>query len=560
MAKLAKKKTPPALIVGLSMISVLILIAIFAPIYLSDLANTLSPDTRAQPSAEHWFGTDDLGRDIIARSLVATRLTLIMALSATALSVIAGVLIGSMVWLGPLGLRELVLRVVDSTVAFPSLILALVIAAILGPAALSAVIAIGIAGIPSFARIASNMTAPVATRDFMVTARLLGVPNRKLFSRHLLPNIGGPLLVLVASSFALSLLEISSLSFVGLGVQSPDYDWGRLLNEGLPAIYSQPLQVLAPSFMLIFTGVAVMLTGDGLATRMSPWGEQPRAIKSIKHSTGSLVSSSALVSVRNLFVRTAQQKTLVNGISFDINKGEILGLVGESGSGKSLTAMSLAQLNPDTVSVEAEGMKIGDIDLLASVDKSELAKQVGLVYQDPGTTFNPALRMGTQLTEVLRVHFGLGRKGANEKIIDSLGKMKVKQPYERMHQHAYQLSGGMLQRAIIASSLVTKPRLIIADEPTTALDVTVQAEVLRQLKQINREDGTSILFISHDIGVVQSLCDRVIVMKNGELIEELSGKDLQKGKVSHPYTKALLEATPRLDGSQEKFLRGNHES
>lgn len=546
MAKTLKRKLAPSLIVGLAMAGLLILIAIFAPIFLTDLASNMSPSTRDLPSPEHLFGTDDLGRDIIARSLVATRLTLIMAASATGLSVVLGVLIGSLVWLGPTWLRETVLRIVDSTVAFPSLILALVIAAILGPAAYSAVIAIGVAGIPSFARIASNMTAPVVSRDYIVTARLLGVSNWKIFTRHLLPNIGGPLLVLIASSFALSLLEISSLSFVGLGVQSPQYDWGRLLNEGLPAIYTQPLQVLAPSAMLIFTGVAAMLIGDGLAQRISPWANQPRALKSSRPKTFEIVKASEnLVEIKNLTVTANSGLQLVKGISFEIAEGEILGLVGESGSGKSMTAMSLAQLHSDTVRVEADLMRIGEVDL-RDADKGRLAREIGLVYQDPGTTFNPALRMGTQLTELIRVHMGFSKKKADELMSSSLSNMRIRNPEERMHQHPYQFSGGMLQRAIIASSLVTNPRLIIADEPTTALDVTVQADVLRQLKQINKKDGTAMLFISHDIGVVEALCDQVLVMKNGEIIERLSGAQLKQGKVSHPYTKALLKATPTL--------------
>ena len=548
MTESRKRHVPSSLVWGLGMFAVLVGIAILAPIFMSDAANTLSPESRAEPSADHWFGTDDLGRDIIARTLVATRLTMLMSLGATLLSVVLGVLIGGMVWVGPRWLRETTLRIVDSTVAFPALVLALVIAAILGPAASSAVIAIGVAGIPSFARITSNMVAPVMGRDFMSTSRLLGVPPWQLFARHLLPNIGGPLLVLIASSFALSLLEISSLSFVGLGVQSPDYDWGRLLNEGLPAIYSQPLQVLAPSFMLIFAGVAAMLTGDGLAQKFDPWGNQPAAHRAQKRTiSGNGNATASLVEVKGLRVTAANGTELVRGVDFDIASGEILGLVGESGSGKSMTAMALAQLSPDSVTVEADSMRIGDIDVMSFRNRARLAREIGLVYQDPGTTFNPALRMGTQVTEVARVHMGLSRRKSRQVLVKGLRDMRMRNPESVMQQHPFQLSGGMLQRAIIASSLVTEPRLIIADEPTTALDVTVQADVLRQFKKINDDKGTAILFISHDIAVVQALCDRVLVMKNGEVIERLTGDELAKGKVSHQYTRELLAATPKFD-------------
>lgn len=543
----SRRHVPASLVVGLIMLGVLVLIAILAPIFLSDAANTLTSDTRAMPSAAHPLGTDELGRDILARTLVATRLTMLMSAGATAVAVVAGVVVGGLIWVGPRRLREVILRIIDSTVAFPSLVLALVIAAILGAGAWSAVIAIGVAGIPSFARITSNMTATIAHKDYVSTAKLLGVPGPLVFTRHLLPNIGGPLLVLIASSFALSLLEISSLSFVGLGVQSPDYDWGRLLNEALPAIYSQPAQAFGPSFMLVFAGIAAMLTGDGLAARLDPWLRRPhRAARRPQPPAVASTAPDALVEVRDLTVTAPSGVPLVHGISFEIAPGEIVGLVGESGSGKSMTAMSLAKLQADGVSATAGMLRLGDLDLRAGGHRTRLAKEIGLVYQDPGATFNPALRMGAQLTEVARVHLGMSRRQARQTLVDGLAAMRIRNPEERMGQHPFQFSGGMLQRAIIASSLVTQPRLIIADEPTTALDVTVQAEVLREIKRINREQATAVLFISHDLAVVEQLCDRILVMKDGRIVEHLTAAQLRTREVAEPYTQALLDATPTL--------------
>ncbi|MDF2920334.1 MAG: ATPase component of various ABC-type transport system, containing duplicated ATPase [Microbacterium sp.] len=211
-----------------------------------------------------------------------------------------------------------------------------------------------------------------------------------------------------------------------------------------------------------------------------------------------------------------------------------------------MTAMSLARLQADGVRVDAEVLRLGDLDLLSNKHRSRLAREVGLVYQDPGSTFNPALRMGAQLTEVARVHLGLSRRAARDRLRDGLGEMRIREPRTVMGQHPFQLSGGMLQRATIASSLVTDPALLIADEPTTALDVTVQADVLRQLKRLNRDHGTAVLFISHDIGVVEALCDRVLVMRNGEIVERLTAEQLRRREVEHPYTRTLLAATPTL--------------
>lgn len=545
-----RRTLAPSLIAGLIMGGVLVLVAIVAPIVLGSAAESLGGGSRQGPSAEHVLGTDALGRDVFARSLVATRLTLLMAAGATAISVIFGVLIGGLIWLSPRKFREVVLRIIDATVAFPALVLALVIAAILGAGSGSALIAIGVAGVPAFARLTSNMVAGIAHRDFVTTARLLAVPGFRLFSRHLLPNISGPLLVLTTSSFALALLEIASLSFVGLGVQSPQFDYGQLLSDGLVAIYSQPWQAIAPSIMLIYAGVTAMLIGDGLAQTLDPG---LRAVKRraklvpSRRDTAITPSPDALVEVRDLHVYAPNGTELVKGVGFTIDRGKVLGLVGESGSGKSMTAMAVAGLLADGVRAEAETLRLGDMDLTRRNDPKRLALEIGLVYQDPGTTFNPALRMGVQLAEVARIHMGLGKRAARAQVNNALSRIHVRDTEMRSKQHAFQWSGGMLQRATIAAATLPEPKLIVADEPTTALDVTVQAEVLRQFRRINRERDTAMLFISHDIGVVQELCDEVLVMRSGEIIERLSGQALKNGEVTHPYTQQLLDASPRMD-------------
>ncbi|MDR6989145.1 ABC-type dipeptide/oligopeptide/nickel transport system ATPase component/ABC-type dipeptide/oligopeptide/nickel transport system permease subunit [Paenarthrobacter nitroguajacolicus] len=538
----------PGLIMGLVLMAGIVSTAIFAPMFLSDSAQTLTADARQGPGPEHWMGTDVFGRDILARSLVATRLTLLMSAVATAISVLAGITIGAGVWLAPRRIRETALRLIEAAVAYPSLIFALIIAAILGPGSNTAVIAIGLAGIPGFARLTANLAASVSHRNFVGTARLLGTPMPRLVTRHLLPNMTEPILVMATSAFALSLLEISSLSFVGLGVQSPEYDFGRLLNEGLVSIYSQPLEVVAPSIMLVITGLAAMLIGDGLAAAADPRGGTKNlgTRKKGARPQSTQPDSEALLEVNNLSVETHHGIELVKGISLKIMPGQVVGLVGESGSGKSMTAMAVAGLLPENLHANAHALRLAGLDLLGRTDPKTLATNIGLVFQDPGTTFNPALRMGRQLTEVQRVHLGRNRKTAHAEMVQALDAMAIQNPELRMTQHPHQLSGGMLQRSMIAASTVSEPKLLIADEPTTALDVTVQAEVLRKLRKVNREYGTALLFISHDIGVVQELCDEVLVMHRGHILEQLTGADLKAGRAAHPYTQALIAATPSM--------------
>ena len=213
------------MITGAGLLTALVLIAIIAPQTMRQAAEQLTPNAALGPSAEHWLGTDDFGRDLLARALVATRLTLLMTTAAAAISVISGVVIGLAIWLSGRRVREAALRVLETAVAYPSLIFALVIAAVLEPGLSSAVIAIGIAGIPGFARITANLASSVSNSDYIVTARLLGVSPVRIAARHMLPNMAEPLLILSATVFALSLVEISALSFIGLGVQSPEYDF-----------------------------------------------------------------------------------------------------------------------------------------------------------------------------------------------------------------------------------------------------------------------------------------------------------------------------------------------
>ncbi|MFE7764740.1 dipeptide/oligopeptide/nickel ABC transporter permease/ATP-binding protein [Streptomyces sp. NPDC057438] len=545
----------PSLVAGAVILGLLVLVALVAPLLLRGPAETLTGDTRLGPGAGHLLGTDAFGRDVLARALVATRLTLLMAAAATAVSFVVGVAIGALVHLAPGWLRETSLRLIDSAVAFPSLVLALVVAAVLGPGTVSAIVAIAVAGVPGFARLTANLAATVADKDYVLTARLLGVPGLRILGRHVLPNISGPLLVLLSSSFTLSLLDISSLSFVGLGVQNPQYDWGRLLNEALPSIFAQPSLVLAPSIMLIVTGVGAMLLGDGVASLVDPRtrGAAPapaqdgvaRPSASLPGGTGAAVGPDpdGLLTVAGLTVR-AGERTLVDDVSFTIAAGQIVGLVGESGSGKSTIAMAVAGLLPEGVRASASHLTLDDLDLLAAPPERRLATEIGIVYQDPIGTFNPALRLGTQLTEVARVHLGTPRRRAAQDMVRALADIRVTEPDRRLRQHPHELSGGMLQRASIASATTTNPRLLIADEPTTALDVTVQAEVLRQFRRINREHGTAMLFISHDIGVVGVLCDTVLVLHGGRVVDRTTGADLRRGTVTHPYTRALLAATP----------------
>ncbi|MBL1112788.1 dipeptide/oligopeptide/nickel ABC transporter permease/ATP-binding protein [Streptomyces sp. 110] len=539
----------PGLVLGLALLGIVVLIAVLAPVFFTGEADALG-SRFAQPSSGHPLGTDAAGHDVLLRGLVATRLTLVMTVGATAIAVALGILLGTGVWLMGPRAREVCLRVIDAMVAFPGLLLALVVAAVLGAGGSSVVIAIGVAGIPYFARLTANLAAKVSQREYVRTARLLGVSHPRIAIRHMLPNMAEPLLVLSASTFASTLTALSALSFVGIGVQSPSYDWGKLLSEALPSLLAgRPFQMVGPAALVIVTGLAAILIGDGLAAAANPRTARRaagrRGARDTERDTP-VPRDEYLVDVQDLWIHSGD-KPLVKGVSFGIRPGEIVGVVGESGSGKTLTAMSLARLLPDGLTLSSSRMAIGDLDLRWPVPPGLMAETVSLVYQDPGSTFNPALALGTQLTEVLRTHKHIGARAARRRMVEALQAVHLTHPERRMKQYPHELSGGMRQRAMIATALATEPRLIIADEPTTALDVTVQAEILRELERVNDRLGTSIMFISHDIGVVRALCHRVVVMYRGEVVEEIDAADLTVESARHPYTRALLAATPDID-------------
>jgi oligopeptide/dipeptide ABC transporter ATP-binding protein len=247
----------------------------------------------------------------------------------------------------------------------------------------------------------------------------------------------------------------------------------------------------------------------------------------------------------------------VNGISFEIAPGETLGIVGESGCGKSVTALSLLGLLPRAGRVKGGSARFDDRDLLQLKDR-ELrklrGKEIGMIFQDPMTSLNPVLTIGRQLREPLEEHFGMSRKQATARAAELVERVGIPSPKARLSDYPHQFSGGMRQRAMIAMALACKPKLMIADEPTTALDVTIQAQILALLRELVTEENTALILITHDLGVVAGMCERVNVMYAGMFMETGSAEQLFE-RPRHPYTLGLLQSVPRLDAAQRTKLQ-----
>ncbi|WP_136036005.1 dipeptide/oligopeptide/nickel ABC transporter permease/ATP-binding protein [Microbacterium sp. K35] len=549
------------------MVLVLVFLALFAPEIWGAQANQTDTSALLQgPSAAHPLGTDGLGRDLLLRTVVAARLSLGMALIATVIGLVFGLLLGALPSvLGP-RVQRLFSSVISTWLAFPVLLVAMLTVILLGPSSSSAVIALGLTMVPSFARLAQTLSSRVGGSEYLAAARMMGVSRGRQFTRYVLPNIAEPIIVNVTLSIGGGLLALSSLSFLGVGVQPPDYDWGRMLSEAFDQVYTNPTAVVGPGVAVVFAGVAFGTLGESLAAHLRSHGKgsvlSRRKLGSAPRvEARERVADDALLVVDGLSVSFPSPSGWVRpvqDVSFSVAPGEIVGVVGESGSGKSVALMAVAQLSAAGAAVTAQELRFdGDdvLDLPPAVMKKRLGTKIGVVFQDSLTALNPALRVGTQLAEIPRFHARDARGAAHQKAVAALKDVAIDEPERRSRQFPHEYSGGMRQRALIAMSQIGKPRLIIADEPTTALDVTVQQRVLALLRRECEETGAAAIVVSHDIAVLAELCQRILVMYAGRIVEDVDVRLLATPeKLAHPYTRALAESLPDLDTDRTQPL------
>jgi oligopeptide/dipeptide ABC transporter ATP-binding protein len=573
-ADLARLRPRSATAIGVVVVLVAVVaLAILGPILWGHRADEV--DLRALSegsSAAHPFGTDELGRDMLARTLVATRLSLSLAVVIALLGFVAGMALGMLPVVLGRRLRRVVANVIGWLVAFPGLLLALLVATIVGVGAKGAVIALAAAMAPPVARLTQTLAASVGGSDYVAAARVVGVGRRRLLLRHVLPNIAPPMVLQFALATASALIALSALSFLGLGVQQPSYDWGALLTAGLDRIYVTPAAALGPAAAIVIASLAINVGGDLLAARLAPEGRGSRrqrraaspaialapAAGADRADARALDESAALVA-QDLTVSFPAELGVVTplrDVSLQVRPGERVGIVGESGSGKSLTALALADLIEPPGKVTARTVAFAGEDSRRRSPRERARLLIGslaLVFQDPLSSLNPAIRVGRQLTEAVEIHHRTPRARAREQAVARLRQLRIAAAARRMHQFPHELSGGMRQRAVIAMGLMTQPRIIIADEPTTALDVTVERQVLRVLRKVNEEQGTAIVLISHDISVIAGFCERVLVMYAGRIVEEIDAASL-RDRAAHPYTRALMAAVPDMDTDRERPL------
>ncbi|MCX4027790.1 dipeptide/oligopeptide/nickel ABC transporter permease/ATP-binding protein [Endozoicomonas sp. SM1973] len=523
-------------------------------------------------SSEALLGTDHLGRDLLSRLIWGTQVSLMVGVSATLIAAIIGSTIGLLA--GYFGGRtdSLLMRGIDMLMAFPYILLALAIVAALGPGLMNALYAIAIVNIPFFARNIRGVTLGLSQQAFIDAARLSGKNDSLILLSEILPNVLPTIVITMTTTIGWMILETAGLSFLGLGAQPPQADLGSMLGEGRKLLFTAPHVSIIPGLMIFVLVMSINLMGDGVRDLLDPRLKsgvmgRPAAATLVNHKN---TASKQLIpcnvhglknglQVANLHTEFHQGKSIynaVNGVSFSIQPGECLGIIGESGSGKSVTAMSISRLVPSPPGEISNGQAWLDNQALFSLPLSQLQQirgnKVAYVFQDPLSALHPLLTIGEQLIEAIQAHQSISYQAAKSMTISQLKQVKIPNPEQRIKNYPHQLSGGLRQRVVIAMALVNSPNLLIADEPTTALDVTIQAQVLKLLRQLQQQTKVALLFITHDFGLVSAMCDQVAVMYAGHIVETGPTHNLLT-QPAHPYTQKLINCVPILGKNNQQL-------
>ncbi|MGP9788589.1 dipeptide/oligopeptide/nickel ABC transporter permease/ATP-binding protein [Roseinatronobacter sp. NSM] len=548
---------------GAVVLGVIVVLAVLTPVLPLPAPNETNTANRfLRPLSEgHLLGTDHLGRDLLSRLMWGTRLSLAVGFAAALVAGLVGAAIGVMA--GYFGGRtdNVTMRGVDMLMAFPYILLALAIVAVLGPGLLNALIAVAVVNIPFFARNIRGVSVGIAHREFIDAARLAGMGHARIILTEVVPNIVPVVVIAMSTTIGWMILETAGLSFLGLGSQPPQADLGSMLGEGRSALITAPHTSIVPGAMILLIVMSVNLLGDGIRDALDPRLRsgalaRPMATTRVDRRETALPKGEGLLRIDDLetqFHVGPRIYKAVNRVSLDLQPGECLGLIGESGSGKSVTALSVMGLVASPPGVITGGaVRLEGQDLIGApyeVLRSLRGRKVAYIFQDPLSTLHPLYCIGEQLIEAIRVHEPVSYAQAHERAVKLLEDVRIPNAAARVRAYPHELSGGMRQRVGIAMALANDPDIIIADEPTTALDVTVQAQILALLSDLRRDRGLAILFITHDFGVVGQLCDRVAVMYGGRIVETGPTAAVLAAP-AHPYTRRLIACVPELGGGR----------
>jgi peptide/nickel transport system permease protein len=514
------------------------------------------------PGSDHWLGTDMLGRDIVSRLVHGAMPTLVGVVQALLVAAVLSISLGVSAGYFRGTWDKWVTQYVNLMMSMPFIVTALAVLMVFGRSMMSAMITFGVLASAGSIRMVRSVTLGVREELYIEAARISGLSDLAIIVRHVLPRIVGPVVVSLSLFAAAAVTTQTGISFLGLGVAPPAPTWGGMIYDAASSINDFPW-MLAPSGLVVaFTILAFGLLGDALTdTAVETWtrsGVQRRAHSTALEANADPVAGDVVLAMHHVTIQTtaasdpaaAPPKVLVNNLSFELRAGQTLGIVGESGSGKTLTSLSLLGLLPPGVDVtrgEATIRVNGVQQRIALTNTPQLAKlrgkTVGMIFQEPMAALDPCFTVGHHLTEVIRAHHTVSASQARAQAIALLTQVHILDPEDIFQRYPHQISGGMAQRVGIARALALKPAILLADEPTTALDVTVQAEILELIRDLSRSHHMAVVLVTHDWGVVADICDRALVLYQGNKMEEATVLDVFE-RPQHAYTQALLKANP----------------
>jgi len=563
--------------IAIVLLSIILFLAVFGSL-LSPYApnDTVGPQLTG-PSSQFLLGTDYIGRDVLSRLLAGAGLSVLGALLVAAIALVFGALPGVLsVYLGRV-FEWVSLRVIDTLIALPFLVFAVAMTALLGNGVFQALFAVGFLLAPVFYRVARSATLSVANSQYVEAAVLSGASTWWVVRRHVWNKVTPPIAISLSTTIGLGLVVISSLTFLSIGVSPPQATWGGILATDLEYIALQPWAPVVPIALILIAVLACNLLADAVRDTAGEAGRQllnAQAAKKADTKAARLVSVSdtapgvtasavrhaagqpeTVLDVRDLrIVNPIGQAELVKDLSFSLRRGQTLGIVGESGSGKTLTISAVLGILPKQLkqaggTVEILRRRTADFSKQDWLDVR--GNSISAVFQDPGSYLNPSIWLGRQVSEVLRVKKKLSRAAAKAETLRLFEAVHLREPHLVYEQYVHELSGGMLQRVLIAAAIALGPDILIADEATTALDVTVQAEILDLLQELRETQGLSLVLIAHDLAVVAQLSDEVLVMRSGAVIEHGPASQVLHDP-QHEYTQLLVTEHERF--GLDRFL------
>jgi peptide/nickel transport system permease protein len=585
--------------IAIAALSIVLFLAVFGSLLSPhDPDETVGPQLTG-PSSQFLLGTDYIGRDVLSRVLAGAGLSVLGALLVAAIALVFGALPGVLsVYLGRV-FEWVTLRVIDTLIALPFLVFAVAMTALLGNGVFQALFAVGFLLAPVFYRVSRSATLSVANSQFVEAAILSGASTWWVVRKHVWNKVAPPIAISLSTTIGLGLVVISSLTFLGVGVSPPRATWGGLLATDLEYIALQPWAPVVPIVLILIAVLACNLFADAVRDTAGESGRQllnaqaakkadkkadKKAARSERGNSPAPASSDTansapasdttadatppavrhpadqpevVLNVRDLqIVNSIDKAELVEDMGFSLRRGQALGIVGESGSGKTLTIRAVLGILPKSLK------ETGTVEILRR-DTAGFSKQdwldirgntISAVFQDPGSYLNPSIWLGRQVSEVLRVKKKLSRREAKAETLRLFEAVHLREPHLIYEQYVHELSGGMLQRVLIAAAIALGPDILIADEATTALDVTVQSEILDLLQELQETQGLSLVVISHDLAVIAQLSDEVLVMRSGTVIEHGPARQVLHNP-QREYTQLLITEHERF--GLDRFLNSD---